>query len=56
MSVDMDFLFPLDERGSPLPESSSLHWPHLETIAIDGVAEYTPSGMDSPLMLLIPAL
>ncbi|KAL2848771.1 hypothetical protein BJX68DRAFT_276270 [Aspergillus pseudodeflectus] len=44
MSVDMDFLFPLDERGNPLPESSSLYWPHLETIALDGVAEYTPSG------------
>ncbi|KAL4811361.1 hypothetical protein BDV18DRAFT_155965 [Aspergillus unguis] len=44
VSVDMDFLFPLDERGNPLPESSSLHWPRLETIALDGVAEYTPSG------------
>ncbi|KAL3465430.1 hypothetical protein BJX64DRAFT_285372 [Aspergillus heterothallicus] len=43
MSVSMDFLFPLNERGSPLPKSSSLHWPHLETIAL-GVAEYTSSG------------
>jgi hypothetical protein len=49
MSVDMDFLFPLDERGNPLPESSSLYWPHLETIALNGVAEYTPSGMNSRL-------
>ncbi|KAJ0414713.1 hypothetical protein BJY00DRAFT_318553 [Aspergillus carlsbadensis] len=44
MSLDMDFLFPLDERGNPLAESSSRNWPHLETIALDGVAEYTPSG------------
>ncbi|KIA75850.1 hypothetical protein HK57_00377 [Aspergillus ustus] len=44
MSVDMDFLFPLDERGNPLAESSSRNWPHLETIALDSVAEYTPSG------------
>ncbi|KAL3449617.1 hypothetical protein BJX65DRAFT_294636 [Aspergillus insuetus] len=42
MSIDMDFLFPLDKRGSPLPKLSSLHWPHLETIALDSVAEYTP--------------
>jgi hypothetical protein len=48
MSVDMDFLFPLDERGNPLPETSSLHWPRLETIALSGVPENIPSGMNSP--------
>ncbi|KAL3453168.1 hypothetical protein BJX65DRAFT_302086 [Aspergillus insuetus] len=44
MSVDMDFLFPLDERSNPLPETLSLNWPRLETNALSDVPENIPSG------------
>jgi hypothetical protein len=55
MSVDMDFLFPLAERGNPLPETSSLNWPRLETIALSGVPENIPLWykLPSPLLLFM---
>ncbi|KAL4866169.1 hypothetical protein BDV12DRAFT_199489 [Aspergillus spectabilis] len=40
----MDFLFPLDEHSNPLPSSSSLHWPYIETIILNGVPGNLPSG------------
>jgi hypothetical protein len=47
VSLDMDFLFPLDEGGNPLPTASSLYWPYLETIILHAVPVNLPSGMIS---------
>ncbi|KAL4739562.1 hypothetical protein BDV11DRAFT_169974 [Aspergillus similis] len=44
LSLDMDFLFPLDDGGNPLPTASSLYWPYLETIVLSGVPVNLPSG------------
>ncbi|KAL4871000.1 hypothetical protein BDV12DRAFT_207144 [Aspergillus spectabilis] len=35
MSLDMDFLFPLDDSGNPTSDASSLYWPYLESINLD---------------------
>ncbi|KAI9372234.1 hypothetical protein BJX61DRAFT_508216 [Aspergillus egyptiacus] len=44
LSLDMDFLFPLNEDGNPLPTATSLHWPYLETIVLSGVPANLPCG------------
>ncbi|KAL2811813.1 hypothetical protein BDW59DRAFT_177063 [Aspergillus cavernicola] len=44
MSFDMDFLYPLDDSGSPTSDASSLHWPYLESIVLQAVPGHLPSG------------
>ncbi|KAL2802506.1 hypothetical protein BJX63DRAFT_426009 [Aspergillus granulosus] len=44
MSFNMDFLYPLDDSGSPTSDASSLHWPYLESIVLQAVPGHLPSG------------
>lgn len=41
-ALTLDFLCPIDDFGQPtLPD---LHWPHLETIELNDVPRWLPSG------------
>jgi hypothetical protein len=48
MSVDMDLLFPLDDSGTPTPDSSSLHWPYLERVIFHMAPMHLPTGKITP--------
>ncbi|RAH43466.1 uncharacterized protein BO95DRAFT_483949 [Aspergillus brunneoviolaceus CBS 621.78] len=52
VSLAADVLFPLDEQGNPLPESLSLHWPHLEVLNLC-VPPVLPTGKHSSNMATI---
>ncbi|KAL5342237.1 hypothetical protein BJX70DRAFT_386325 [Aspergillus crustosus] len=43
ISLAMDFLFPLDDLGAPAPHTSSLYWPFLKIIKLEGVSPALPS-------------
>ncbi|RDW93889.1 uncharacterized protein DSM5745_01211 [Aspergillus mulundensis] len=44
VTVELDFLFPLDDAGAPTTDALSLHWPYLETVTLGSVPLYLPSG------------
>jgi hypothetical protein len=55
-SVEMDFLFPLDEDGAPTPRALSLHWPYMESLTLTALPMCLPSGMITLILLsLLPS-
>ncbi|GFG10343.1 hypothetical protein IFM5058_04880 [Aspergillus udagawae] len=44
VSLSLDFLWPLDEKGHSLAGNTSLHWPNLEILTLQQFQPWLPSG------------
>lgn len=48
-TIAYDLLCPLDEKGQPKPGYLHLKWPYLETLELESIPPWLPSGKKSVL-------
>lgn len=46
-TIAYDLLCPLDEKGQPKPGYLHLNWPYLETLELESIPPWLPSGKKS---------